>query len=55
MALKKLHYDVTIKVMMLGESSIPLFNKKLDVGKSSIVTRFAEDKFSPVFLTTVGY
>jgi len=37
--------DETIKILMLGESG---------VGKSSILTRFVDDKFSTNFLTTLG-
>ena len=37
--------DITLKMLVLGESG---------VGKTSLITRFAEDKFNPVFVTTIG-
>eukprot|EP01016_Furgasonia_blochmanni_P057196 TRINITY_DN988_c0_g1_i1.p2 TRINITY_DN988_c0_g1~~TRINITY_DN988_c0_g1_i1.p2 ORF type:complete len:286 (-),score=50.37 TRINITY_DN988_c0_g1_i1:238-1095(-) len=39
------NYDHAVKLLMLGESG---------VGKSSLLLRFAEDKFSSTFLTTLG-
>lgn len=38
-------FDETIKILMLGESG---------VGKSSILTRFVDKKFSTNFITTLG-
>ncbi len=38
-------YDFAVKLIMIGESG---------VGKTNIITRFAEDKFNENFLTTVG-
>ena len=38
-------YDETVKILLIGESS---------VGKSSLLIRFAEDSFSPELLSTVG-
>jgi len=43
--MKQKSSDETIKILMLGESG---------VGKSSILTRFTDDKFSTNFLTTLG-
>jgi len=38
-------YDYLVKVLILGDSS---------VGKSSLLLRFADDDFSPSFITTIG-
>lgn len=38
-------YDVLLKIMSIGDSG---------VGKTSILQRFVDDKFSPTFMTTVG-
>ena len=37
--------DVVLKILTLGETS---------VGKTSIIMRYTEDKFSQQFLSTVG-
>ncbi|KAL7713053.1 Ras-related protein Rab-1 [Entamoeba marina] len=37
--------DSTIKLLLIGESG---------VGKSSLLLRFSEDTFNPVYITTVG-
>ena len=41
----KTSYDETVKILLIGESS---------VGKSSLLIRFADDSFSPELLSTVG-
>jgi small GTP-binding protein len=38
-------YDASIRLLLIGDSN---------VGKSSILTRFADDSFSSSFITTVG-
>ena len=38
-------FDLKFSIIILGDSAI---------GKSSLVCRFTEDKFHPVFLTTIG-
>jgi GTPase SAR1 family protein len=38
-------HDGKVKILMLGESG---------VGKSSILMRFAKNKFDPDFVTTLG-
>lgn len=45
MSQTKKRYDETVKILMLGESG---------VGKSSILNRFVENKFSTNFITTLG-
>eukprot|EP00744_Colponema_vietnamica_P011456 GILI01016117.1.p1 GENE.GILI01016117.1~~GILI01016117.1.p1 ORF type:complete len:219 (+),score=42.58 GILI01016117.1:108-764(+) len=42
---KKAGHDVLIKLLLLGDSG---------VGKSSLLMRFSEDKFTPNFVTTIG-
>eukprot|EP00742_Colponemidia_sp_Colp-10_P000591 GILJ01000645.1.p1 GENE.GILJ01000645.1~~GILJ01000645.1.p1 ORF type:complete len:212 (+),score=27.32 GILJ01000645.1:165-800(+) len=42
---KKAQYDHLIKLLLLGDSG---------VGKSSLLMRLAEDKFTPNFVTTIG-
>ena len=37
--------DTTIKLLLIGESG---------VGKSSLLLRFSEDTFNPMYITTVG-
>ena len=37
--------DATIKLLLIGESG---------VGKSSLLVRFSEDNFNPMYITTVG-
>jgi hypothetical protein len=39
-------YDYLVKLLLVGDA---------DVGKSEILLRFAEDTFSPSFITTIGY
>ena len=39
------HYDYLIKLLLIGDSS---------VGKTSVLLRFAEDSFSPVYISTIG-
>jgi len=43
--MSKKDYDETVKILMLGESG---------VGKSSLLTRFSDDKFMTNFITTLG-
>jgi GTPase SAR1 family protein len=43
--MKKCVAESKVKILMLGESG---------VGKSSILNRFTDDKFSPNFYTTLG-
>ncbi len=38
-------YDYAVKLIIIGESG---------VGKTNLLTRFTEDKFSESFLATVG-
>jgi len=56
--MKGKNFDETIKILMLGESGILYFlniiNSFPGVGKSSILTRFVDDKFSTNFITTLG-
>ncbi|KAJ3444219.1 rab gtpase [Anaeramoeba flamelloides] len=42
---KTQNYDYLIKLLMIGDSG---------VGKSSLLLRFAEDSFTPSFITTIG-
>lgn len=39
------HFDVQIKLLMIGDSG---------VGKTSLLMRFANETYSPTFLTTIG-
>ena len=38
-------YDSIMKILLVGDSG---------VGKSCLLVRFVEDKFSPSFITTIG-
>jgi small GTP-binding protein len=38
-------YDALVKLLLIGDSS---------VGKSSLLVRFADDKFSPDYMSTIG-
>eukprot|EP00357_Protocruzia_adherens_P037301 CAMPEP_0114987554 /NCGR_PEP_ID=MMETSP0216-20121206/9072_1 /TAXON_ID=223996 /ORGANISM="Protocruzia adherens, Strain Boccale" /LENGTH=215 /DNA_ID=CAMNT_0002350165 /DNA_START=53 /DNA_END=697 /DNA_ORIENTATION=- len=42
---KKVHYDENVKVLLLGDGG---------VGKSSVLTRFAEGKYNSNFVATIG-
>lgn len=39
------NYDSVMKILLLGDSG---------VGKSCLLVRFVEDKFTPTFITTIG-
>ena len=39
------NYDLLFKLLLLGDSA---------VGKSSIVSRYADNRFSPIFISTFG-
>ena len=41
----KKSYDLLFKLLLIGDSS---------VGKTAIILRFADDKFSPTFIGTIG-
>lgn len=38
-------FDHTIRILLLGDSG---------VGKTSLMTRFSEDKFAPTLISTAG-
>ncbi|CAN0462559.1 unnamed protein product, partial [Hapterophycus canaliculatus] len=38
-------FDHTIRILLLGDSG---------VGKTSLMTRFSEDKFAPTMISTAG-
>ena len=56
-------FDMQIKLLMIGDSGEPIFawfvwypndGIILGVGKTCLLLRYANDSFSPTFITTIG-
>ena len=59
-------FDMQIKLLMIGDSGKfvadydcwhfcdPIFECSLGVGKTCLLLRYANDSFSPTFITTIG-